>query len=111
MVARVVKDVIDENSPLTTLTTTNDMASHKRWEIIVVLEGTVLETGSAYQCMKSYIPEDIKHGFTFDRTIDRSNGTIEMDFSKLDSCTPQEMNETGVSTNVATYFAIAESFF
>ena len=48
MVARVVKHVIDENSPLTTLTTTNDMASHKRWEIIVVLEGTVLETGSAY---------------------------------------------------------------
>ena len=42
--------------------------------------------------------------------IDRWNGTIEIDFSKLDSCTPQHMDETGVSANVATNFAIAESF-
>ena len=87
MVPWVVQHVIDYNSPLYNKCY-NDIANDL-FEIVVILEGSVEETGSVTQCLKSYVAEDVLWGYTFDSMISKSKGKFTIDFAKLNSCTQQ----------------------
>ena len=88
MVPWVVQHVIDYNSPL--YNKGYDEIVNGLFEIVVILEGSVEETGNVTQCIKSYVAEDVLWGYTFDSMISKSNGKFTIDFAKLNSCSKQD---------------------
>ncbi|KAK6190820.1 hypothetical protein SNE40_002600 [Patella caerulea] len=97
----VVRHVIDENSPL--WTTKPEELCLDKFEIIVVLEGTIESTGELCQARTSYSAKEILWGHRFARMeeYDERNEIWCVDFVRFDNvvpqptprCSPQEMEE------------------
>ncbi|XP_025837162.1 G protein-activated inward rectifier potassium channel 3 isoform X2 [Agrilus planipennis] len=77
--------VIDENSPLYHLTA-RDMLQ-ERFEIVVILEGTIESTGQSTQARSSYINSEILWGHRFETVVfyNKEKQGYEVDLSKFNN--------------------------
>merc|ERR1712150_73204 len=84
LVPWVVEHVVTQRSPL--FNKSQQEIEEGVFEIVVILEGSVEESGSVTQCIKSYTGEDILWGYNFNTMISKRGGKFQIDFSKLNSC-------------------------
>ncbi len=86
-----VEHVINEHSPLWDLGP-EDFAGGK-FELIVILEGTVGSTGTTAQARTSYLPGEILWGRRFQRlvTLQKENGEYKIDYSLFHSSLPMNI--------------------
>nr|CAI5819348.1 unnamed protein product [Callosobruchus analis] len=79
---------IDENSPLYNLSA-GDMLQ-ERFEIVVILEGTVESTGQTTQARSSYIASEVLWGHRFEPVVsyNKDRQGYEVNYSKFDSTVP-----------------------
>ena len=77
--------VIDEDSPFYEMK--YDALMRERFEIVVILEGTVESTGQSIQARSSYLPSEILWGRRFENmvTYRRDTGEHRVDYSKFNS--------------------------
>ncbi|CAF1032131.1 unnamed protein product, partial [Didymodactylos carnosus] len=70
-----------------------DDLAKERFEIVVLLEGTVEATGMTTQARISYLPLEIIWGFRFDRliTFKKDLGQYRVDYTKFNHIYPVEM--------------------
>jgi len=97
----VIEHKIDENSPLYNLNAT-DMLQDK-FEIVVILEGTVESTGQSTQARSSYINTEILWGHRFDPVVlyNKDLQAYEIDYGRFNEttqvdtplCSARELNE------------------
>lgn len=97
----VIEHRIDENSPLYNMNAT-DMLQDK-FEIVVLLEGTVESTGQSTQARSSYINTEILWGHRFDPVVlyNKDLQAYEIDYSRFNEttqvdtplCSARELNE------------------
>ncbi|XP_016950197.1 G protein-activated inward rectifier potassium channel 3 isoform X1 [Drosophila biarmipes] len=97
----VIEHKIDENSPLYNLNAT-DMLQDK-FEIVVILEGTVESTGQSTQARSSYINTEILWGHRFDPVVlyNKDLQAYEIDYARFNEttqvdtplCSARELNE------------------
>jgi potassium inwardly-rectifying channel subfamily J, other len=82
----VVCHKIDENSPLYNVSA-SDLIHHERFEIVVILEGTVESTGQTTQARSSYLPSEILWGHRFEPVVsyNKEKQGYEIDYSKFNS--------------------------
>jgi potassium inwardly-rectifying channel subfamily J, other len=82
----VVCHKIDENSPLFNVLA-SDLIHHERFEIVVILEGTVESTGQTTQARSSYLPSEILWGHRFEPVVsyNKEKQGYEIDYSKFNS--------------------------
>lgn len=93
--------VIDEESPLYEMK--YDALVREKFEIVVILEGTVESTGQSIQARSSYLPAEILWGRRFENmvTYRRDTGEHRVDYSKFNntyevdtpSCSAKDLNE------------------
>lgn len=76
---------IDETSPFYRMNA-DRIANHK-FEIVVMLRGTVESTGQAIEARTSYLPSEIRWGKRFENLVDYrlDRGVYRVDYSKFDS--------------------------
>lgn len=76
---------IDENSPLYFLSASEMLK--ERFEVVVILEGTIESTGQATQARSSFVPYEILWGHKFEQLIEYSKDlqAYEIDYSKFDN--------------------------
>lgn len=96
-----VVHVIDEESPFYNLNA--DTLMREKFEIVVILEGTVESTGQSIQARSSYLPSEILWGRRFDQlvTYKKDTGEHRVDYSRFNgtyevetpSCSARELNE------------------
>ncbi|XP_050298518.1 inward rectifier potassium channel 2-like isoform X2 [Anthonomus grandis grandis] len=81
----VMYHILDEDSPLYSLSP-GDLCQRK-FEIMVVIEGTDETTGQVTQARSSYMPNEILWGYKFENLIqfDSLRGEYEVDFAKFDN--------------------------
>lgn len=79
---------IDENSPLYYFSS-NDLWNGK-FEIVVILEGTIESTGQATQAKSSYLTTEILWGYKFEEMIEYDTETqaYNVDYSKFENTFP-----------------------
>ncbi|UYV78233.1 irk-2 [Cordylochernes scorpioides] len=79
-----VVHIIDSRSPLYNMSA-EDMVREK-YEILVLLEGTIESTGSSFQARTSYLPADVLWGHRFEQVVSfqRETGEHVIDYSKFD---------------------------
>lgn len=97
----VIEHRIDENSPLYNMNAT-DMLQDK-FEIVVILEGTVESTGQSTQARSSYINTEILWGHRFDPVVlyNKDLQAYEIDYARFNEttqvdtplCSARELNE------------------
>ena len=97
----VLEHIITENSPLWEMSP--ESFARERFELIIVLEGTVESTGTTAQARTSYLPGEILWGRRFERlvTFHKNNGEYEIDYSLFNStldmpiphCSAKELQE------------------
>ncbi|XP_062124413.1 G protein-activated inward rectifier potassium channel 3 isoform X1 [Drosophila sulfurigaster albostrigata] len=97
----VIEHRIDESSPLYNLNAT-DMLQDK-FEIVVILEGTVESTGQSTQARSSYINTEILWGHRFDPVVlyNKDLQAYEIDYARFNEttqvdtplCSARELNE------------------
>jgi potassium inwardly-rectifying channel subfamily J, other len=82
----IVCHKIDENSPLFHVSA-SDLIHHERFEIVVILEGTVESTGQTTQARSSYLPSEILWGHRFEPVVsyNKEKQGYEIDYSKFNS--------------------------
>lgn len=82
----IVCHKIDENSPLYNISA-SDLIHHERFEIVVILEGTVESTGQTTQARSSYLPSEILWGHRFEPVVsyNKEKQGYEIDYSKFNS--------------------------
>lgn len=82
----VVCHKIDENSPLYGISA-SDLIHQERFEIVVILEGTVESTGQTTQARSSYLPSEILWGHRFEPVVsyNKEKQGYEIDYSKFNS--------------------------
>lgn len=82
----VVCHKVDENSPLYNISA-SDLIQHERFEIVVILEGTVESTGQTTQARSSYLPSEILWGHRFEPVVsyNKEKQGYEIDYSKFNS--------------------------
>ncbi|XP_017046500.1 G protein-activated inward rectifier potassium channel 3 isoform X2 [Drosophila ficusphila] len=117
----VIEHKIDENSPLYNLNAT-DMLQDK-FEIVVILEGTVESTGQSTQARSSYINTEILWGHRFDPVVlyNKDLQAYEIDYARFNEttqvdtplCSARELNEIykiqeGFRTPVETTFTMRQ---
>lgn len=93
--------VIDEESPLFEMK--YDALVREKFEIVVILEGTVESTGQSIQARSSYLPAEILWGRRFENMVSyrRDTGEHRVDYSKFNntyevdtpSCSAKDLNE------------------
>lgn len=98
----VVCHKINEDSPLYGMSA-SDLIQQERFEIVVILEGTVESTGQTTQARSSYLACEILWGHRFDPvvTYNREKQGYEIDYSKFNAavqvdtplCSARELNE------------------
>lgn len=61
-----------------------------RFEIVVVLEGTIESTGQTTQARSSYVPSEVLWGHRFEPVVcyNRDRQGYEVNYSKFDSTVP-----------------------
>ncbi|XP_022661831.1 G protein-activated inward rectifier potassium channel 3-like isoform X1 [Varroa destructor] len=76
---------INERSPLYTLSAEDIMKD--RFEIVVVLEGTIESTGQSIQARSSYLPSEILWGHRFEQLVrfQRDSSEYLVDYSKFNN--------------------------
>ncbi|XP_023228631.1 G protein-activated inward rectifier potassium channel 3-like [Centruroides sculpturatus] len=76
---------IDSNSPFYALSA-EDML-RERYEIVVILEGTIESTGQSIQARSSYLPNEILWGHRFEQVVSfrKETGEYLVDYSKFNS--------------------------
>ncbi|KAH8388584.1 hypothetical protein KR093_010487 [Drosophila rubida] len=97
----VIEHRIDESSPLYNMNAT-DMLQDK-FEIVVILEGTVESTGQSTQARSSYINTEILWGHRFDPVVlyNKDLQAYEIDYARFNEttqvdtplCSARELNE------------------
>jgi len=81
---------IDESSPLWDVSADDLLTVSARFEIIVILEGTIESTGMLTQVRTSYLPTEICWGERLCplMTFQRQNGRYEIDYEQFHQTTP-----------------------
>ena len=81
----ILEHVITENSPFWDMSPEDFLRD--RFELIIVLEGTVESTGTTAQARTSYLPGEILWGRRFEKlvTFQKNNGEYEIDYSLFHS--------------------------
>lgn len=76
---------IDQDSPLYNLSA-SDMLQ-ERFEVVVILEGTIESTGQTTQARSSYIPTEILWGHRFEPVVcyNKDRQGYEVNYSKFDN--------------------------
>ncbi|XP_065367008.1 G protein-activated inward rectifier potassium channel 3 isoform X1 [Calliphora vicina] len=97
----VIEHKIDENSPLYNISAT-DLLQDK-FEIVVILEGTVESTGQSTQARSSYINTEILWGHRFDPVVvyNKDRQAYEIDYARFNEttqvdtplCSARDLNE------------------
>ncbi|XP_075146809.1 inwardly rectifying potassium channel 2 isoform X2 [Haematobia irritans] len=97
----VIEHKIDENSPLYNMSAT-DLLQDK-FEIVVILEGTVESTGQSTQARSSYINTEILWGHRFDPVVvyNKDRQAYEIDYARFNEttqvdtplCSARDLNE------------------
>ncbi|XP_030369330.1 G protein-activated inward rectifier potassium channel 3 isoform X2 [Scaptodrosophila lebanonensis] len=97
----VIEHKIDENSPLYEMNATDML--HDKFEIVVILEGTVESTGQSAQARSSYINTEILWGHRFDPVVlyNKDLQAYEIDYARFNEttqvdtplCSARELNE------------------
>lgn len=93
--------VIDENSPFYEWSC--DALIREKFEVVVILEGTVESTGQSIQARSSYLPSEILWGRRFENLVGykKDSGEHRVDYSKFNntfevqtpSCSAKELAE------------------
>lgn len=75
--------VIDESSPFYNMSA--DSMAKDKFEIVVILEGTVESTGQSVQARSSYLPSEIYWGRRFEQLVGykKDTGEFRVDYSKF----------------------------
>lgn len=94
---------IDENSPLFYISP-SDLWNEK-FEIVVILEGTIESTGQATQAKSSYLAQEILWGYKFQEMVEYNKETqaYEVDYSKFHNTIPLETPLCS-ATEISRYF-------
>ncbi|KAL9897255.1 inwardly rectifying potassium channel 2 isoform 5-T9 [Glossina fuscipes fuscipes] len=97
----IIEHKIDENSPLYNMSATDLL--HDKFEIVVILEGTVESTGQSAQARSSYINTEILWGHRFDPVVvyNKDCQAYEIDYARFNEttqvdtplCSARELNE------------------
>ncbi|XP_075246985.1 G protein-activated inward rectifier potassium channel 3-like [Convolutriloba macropyga] len=87
LVPWIIEHRIDSESPLFKKSWHDIQSVH--FEVIVLLEGAVEETGSTAQVIQSYTASDIKWGYNFASMLTRKGNKYLSDFDKLNSVIAQ----------------------
>jgi len=97
----IIEHKIDENSPLYHLSATDILQD--KFEIVVILEGTVESTGQSAQARSSYINTEILWGHRFDPVVvyNKELQAYEIDYARFNEttqvdtplCSARELNE------------------
>ncbi|KAI2804154.1 Inward rectifier potassium channel [Blomia tropicalis] len=87
----IIVHEIDENSPLYTMNC--EAMMREKFEIVVILEGTVESTGQSVQARTSYLPSEILWGHRFEQMIRYQNdvGEFFVDYSKFNNTFPTDL--------------------
>ncbi|KAG5681936.1 hypothetical protein PVAND_011338 [Polypedilum vanderplanki] len=82
----IVCHKINQESPLYNISA-SDLIQQERFEIVVILEGTVESTGQTTQARSSYLAQEILWGHRFEPvvTYNKEKQGYEIDYSKFDS--------------------------
>ncbi|XP_075146810.1 inwardly rectifying potassium channel 2 isoform X3 [Haematobia irritans] len=117
----VIEHKIDENSPLYNMSAT-DLLQDK-FEIVVILEGTVESTGQSTQARSSYINTEILWGHRFDPVVvyNKDRQAYEIDYARFNEttqvdtplCSARDLNEIykiqeGFTTPAETTFTMRQ---
>ncbi|XP_005183503.1 G protein-activated inward rectifier potassium channel 3 isoform X1 [Musca domestica] len=97
----VIEHKIDENSPLYNMSATDIL--NDKFEIVVILEGTVESTGQSTQARSSYINTEILWGHRFDPVVvyNKDRQAYEIDYARFNEttqvdtplCSARDLNE------------------
>lgn len=81
---------IDENSPLYYLSASNIL--NDKFEIVVILEGTIESTGQTTQARSSYLASEVLWGQRFEPVVsyNKDRQGYEVNYSKFDNTLPIE---------------------
>ncbi|XP_054155249.1 G protein-activated inward rectifier potassium channel 3-like [Oppia nitens] len=76
---------IDEKSPFYNLS--SDEMMREKFEIIVILEGTIESTGQSVQARSSYLPSEILWGHRFEQLVSyrRESGEYRVDYGRFNN--------------------------
>lgn len=95
-----VVHVIDESSPFYNLSC--DTIMREKFEVVLMLEGTVESTGQSFQARSSYLPSEILWGRRFEQMVlyKKDTGEYRVDYSRFNStyeveippCSAKELN-------------------
>ncbi|XP_013099230.1 G protein-activated inward rectifier potassium channel 3 isoform X4 [Stomoxys calcitrans] len=117
----VIEHKIDENSPLYNMSATDLL--HDKFEIVVMLEGTVESTGQSTQARSSYINTEILWGHRFDPVVvyNKDRQAYEIDYARFNEttqvdtplCSARDLNEIykiqeGFTTPAETTFTMRQ---
>ena len=101
--------IIDENSPF--YEWSSDALIREKFEVVVILEGTVESTGQSIQARSSYLPSEILWGRRFINLVayKRDSGEHRVDYSKFNntyevqtpSCSARDLTEAVVHKMVS----------
>ncbi|CAG2172516.1 unnamed protein product [Oppiella nova] len=77
--------IIDEKSPFFNLSSEEMM--REKFEIIVILEGTIESTGQSIQARSSYLPSEILWGHRFEQLVSyrRESGEYRVDYGRFNN--------------------------
>ncbi|XP_014090091.3 G protein-activated inward rectifier potassium channel 3 isoform X1 [Bactrocera oleae] len=97
----VIEHKIDENSPFYNMSATDILQD--KFELVVVLEGTVESTGQSTQARSSYVNTEILWGHRFDPVVlyNKERQAYEIDYGRFNEttqvdtplCSARELNE------------------
>ncbi|XP_063234505.1 G protein-activated inward rectifier potassium channel 3-like isoform X2 [Bacillus rossius redtenbacheri] len=76
---------IDKDSPLYTVSANHIIGKEARFEIVVILEGTIESTGQTTQARSSYLPSEILWGHRFEPVVEynKERQGYEVNYSKF----------------------------
>lgn len=99
--------VIDENSPFYNMSL--ETMSKEKFEIVVILEGTVESTGQTVQARSSYLPSEIYWGRRFEQLVGykKDTGEFRVDYSKFNgtfevptpTCSAKQLKELKIASS------------
>ncbi|XP_053969489.1 G protein-activated inward rectifier potassium channel 3 isoform X2 [Anastrepha ludens] len=97
----IIEHKIDENSPFYSMSATDILQD--KFELVVILEGTVESTGQSTQARSSYVNTEILWGHRFDPVVmyNKDLQAYEIDYSRFNEttqvdtplCSARELNE------------------
>ncbi|XP_036330973.1 G protein-activated inward rectifier potassium channel 3-like [Rhagoletis pomonella] len=97
----IIEHKIDENSPFYNMSATDILQD--KFELVVILEGTVESTGQSTQARSSYVNTEILWGHRFDPVVlyNKERQAYEIDYARFNEttqvdtplCSARELNE------------------